>query len=714
MVAAAVAGALGLRDGAPGEATPSAFRRLFAAVASERPLVLGVRGPALGGPRAARPRRRSSPRGLRAPVLLLVSGPARSCSTPAPAGAAVRPAALERRGEPPAARRARRCPAHRQAAVAARAGGNPLFLEQLAAHVAERGAPGALPPALHALLAARLDLLDPADRALLEAAAIEGARFHLGGVQAVAADAAAGAAARRARRPGAPAAGGSWSSPGERAWRFRHALVHDAAYAVAAARRTRRRSRADRGLARAPVAPEARRPHRRCTSSARTPPRRRCGASARPRSRGRAAARLAAAAARDAHRRGDLPGEIGLPEPRRRRCSRGDDGARAELLPALAGALFEAGTLARGEAVAEEALALAGRLGLPGVRARAAVERERLRVFLHPETRRPAGVARACVRRDRAARAAGRRARPRPRALPHLRARLAAGPLRVGLPQRGAGRAPRPPRRQRVRDRHRRELHGVGDRRQRDPGRRRGSAAATGSSGWSPVASRRSSVRGFRAVLGAMAGRTAEARREIAAARAGLAGSRAARRRRSGWRSTSARRVAGGRPGRRRASARGRRAARRRDRRPLVPLDASSSTARTRCSRRATRRARPRPSRGSRPSRRRTTASGGSSAPPRAAGSPRSRATSRSPSPRRRPRPPSPTAPRCSPSAPTRTATSRVSRRGSSGVRTRERGRGAGARALRREGERGGRRTGDAGGAEPARRCMIPGCRAPR
>jgi tetratricopeptide (TPR) repeat protein len=55
--------------------------------------------------------------------------------------------------------------------------GNPLFLEQLVAFESE-GGNTALPPGIHALLAARIDRLDPGERAVLERAAIEGRRFH--------------------------------------------------------------------------------------------------------------------------------------------------------------------------------------------------------------------------------------------------------------------------------------------------------------------------------------------------------------------------------------------------------------------------------------------------------------------------------------------------------------------------------------------------------
>jgi predicted ATPase/class 3 adenylate cyclase len=63
--------------------------------------------------------------------------------------------------------------------------GNPLFVEQLLALQAETtGAEGelAVPPTLRALLAARIDRLDPVDRAVIERAAVEGRGFHRGAV----------------------------------------------------------------------------------------------------------------------------------------------------------------------------------------------------------------------------------------------------------------------------------------------------------------------------------------------------------------------------------------------------------------------------------------------------------------------------------------------------------------------------------------------------
>ena len=60
--------------------------------------------------------------------------------------------------------------------------GNPLFLEQLCAHAIDQGwqkAERAMPPTILALLAARLDRLRPAERTLVEHAAIVGTEFEV-------------------------------------------------------------------------------------------------------------------------------------------------------------------------------------------------------------------------------------------------------------------------------------------------------------------------------------------------------------------------------------------------------------------------------------------------------------------------------------------------------------------------------------------------------
>ena len=67
--------------------------------------------------------------------------------------------------------------------VVAAAEGNPLYVEQLARFAAEGGA--GLPPTLEAVLAGRLGRLEPAQRAVLQRAAVVGREFSLGAVAAL-------------------------------------------------------------------------------------------------------------------------------------------------------------------------------------------------------------------------------------------------------------------------------------------------------------------------------------------------------------------------------------------------------------------------------------------------------------------------------------------------------------------------------------------------
>jgi class 3 adenylate cyclase len=65
--------------------------------------------------------------------------------------------------------------------------GNPLYVQQLAAYVTEQGSAAleTVPPSIEALIASRLDLLGPAERALLQRAAVVGRRFSFGAVAAL-------------------------------------------------------------------------------------------------------------------------------------------------------------------------------------------------------------------------------------------------------------------------------------------------------------------------------------------------------------------------------------------------------------------------------------------------------------------------------------------------------------------------------------------------
>src|SRR5947208_15001285 len=86
--------------------------------------------------------------------------------------------------------RTRFCPRDCRAAlrerIARAAGGNPLLLTEMLAMARETEDELIVPPNLKALIAARLDGLDPLERSVLECGAIEGEVFHREAVQALA------------------------------------------------------------------------------------------------------------------------------------------------------------------------------------------------------------------------------------------------------------------------------------------------------------------------------------------------------------------------------------------------------------------------------------------------------------------------------------------------------------------------------------------------
>ena len=113
--------------------------------------------------------------------------------------------------------------------IARAAGGNPLFISEMLAMAAEDG-DVEVPPTLKALLAARLDQLDEAERRVLERGSVEGEIFHRGGVQALAPEETqvttrlAALVRRQLVRPDRA------QIAGDDGYRFRHLLIRDAAY----------------------------------------------------------------------------------------------------------------------------------------------------------------------------------------------------------------------------------------------------------------------------------------------------------------------------------------------------------------------------------------------------------------------------------------------------------------------------------------------------
>jgi class 3 adenylate cyclase/tetratricopeptide (TPR) repeat protein len=117
--------------------------------------------------------------------------------------------------------------------IAAASEGNALYVEEMVAMVRERdGAEIAVPPTIHALLQARLDLLGDEERVVIGHAAVEGEVFHRGSVIELvptelrpALDGQlSGLVRKELIRPQ------TTLLPGEEAFRFRHLLIRDAAY----------------------------------------------------------------------------------------------------------------------------------------------------------------------------------------------------------------------------------------------------------------------------------------------------------------------------------------------------------------------------------------------------------------------------------------------------------------------------------------------------
>jgi hypothetical protein len=125
-------------------------------------------------------------------------------------------------------------PADTQRTLVANAGGNPLYAEEFARMLGERGATTeGLPESVQGIIAARLDALEPRDKALLMDAAVLGKVFWLGALSGVVGEPPEELERRLhelerrelIRRDRASAVAG------ERQYAFRHALVRDVAYA---------------------------------------------------------------------------------------------------------------------------------------------------------------------------------------------------------------------------------------------------------------------------------------------------------------------------------------------------------------------------------------------------------------------------------------------------------------------------------------------------
>ncbi len=274
-----------------------------------------------------------------------------------------------------------------RARVADVAQGNPLYTEQLVAMLADEARVAtelvALPPTIQALLAARLDRLAPVERDVLERAAVVGKEFWPGAVAALGgSDGAIGATLLGLvrRELVEPAVS---SIPGEDGFRFRHALIRDAAYAGIP-----KRTRADlherfagwldlHDGADELVGYHLEQAYRYRDELG--------PLDDHARSLGARAGELLTAAGQRALARDDVPAAVNLLE-RGIALLPPTGGARGYLLLELGIALMRSGAFAAAEGALEEALALAGADGDRQLELRALIEREFFRIFTNAGT----------------------------------------------------------------------------------------------------------------------------------------------------------------------------------------------------------------------------------------------------------------------------------------------------------------------------------------
>jgi class 3 adenylate cyclase/tetratricopeptide (TPR) repeat protein len=242
-IAMRIDGAVGAaRDVGAAEEIAWAFRKLFEALARERPLVVVVDDIHWAEPTLLDLLEYVASFAADAPLLLL------SLARPdlferRPSWASLRRNALVLSLEPLSddesrtlAQRlvaARRVSDTAQEQLLETAEGNPLFVEQLVAMHAEDGERDLqIPPTIQALLAARIDRLEPDERNVVECAAVEGRTFHRSAVAELLAEHVRPAlgshlmALVRKEFIGPDRA----HFPGDDGFRFGHILIRDAAY----------------------------------------------------------------------------------------------------------------------------------------------------------------------------------------------------------------------------------------------------------------------------------------------------------------------------------------------------------------------------------------------------------------------------------------------------------------------------------------------------
>jgi tetratricopeptide (TPR) repeat protein len=265
--------------------------------------------------------------------------------------------------------------------------GNPLYAEQLVAMLADEARAAVelvtLPPTIQALLTARLDRLDPVEREVIQRAAVVGKEFWPGAVAALnGGDETLGATLLGLvrRELVEPAAS---TIPGQDGFRFRHALIRDAAYAGIP-----KRTRADLherfagwlALHDTPDEFEGYHLEQAYLYRDELGP-----LDEHARSLGGRAGELLTAAGRQALARDDVAAAVNLLERGVALLPR-ESGARGYALLELAIAFMRFGSFAPAEGTLEEALAFARSAGDRQLELRTLIERAFFRIFTNVET----------------------------------------------------------------------------------------------------------------------------------------------------------------------------------------------------------------------------------------------------------------------------------------------------------------------------------------
>jgi predicted ATPase len=236
LVARRVRTTMGLsRDTAPAEETFWAVRRLFEAVAAERPLVAVLDDLHWGEPLLLDLLEYLAGFSTDAPILILCLAREDLFET-RPSWAAGEVVTLDALAEPEARELVHaigegEVDPPEEARIVRTAEGNPLFLEQLVATRTDCG-PEHMPPNVQALLTARVASLDPGERTVLEHASVEGRNFRWSVVAELLPEEARGslgrdlmALVRRQLIEPDPSV-----FAGEDGFRFSHVLIREAVY----------------------------------------------------------------------------------------------------------------------------------------------------------------------------------------------------------------------------------------------------------------------------------------------------------------------------------------------------------------------------------------------------------------------------------------------------------------------------------------------------